>query len=920
VTGSPGSYPANPLQGGYHAFRLTTGSLDQARYTWRFAVRGEVDPGRLEAAATCTLAEVQALSEWPDLLPRPDPPHLGGRPAGCTVRAVAGGADLDLTIHHLAADGAALDALCRQISRRYLDPAPPPATPTVTTGPLGAALAGLAGERADADYAYWSRVWADLDSMPSPPTRPRPGTVDYRISSAPVDPVSMRRSARARRTTLTGLLIGACTDAAAHVLSAPLRTVVVPIDLRPHLSLPEDDAHLIGFAVNSLVLPTAPLRDGDRLREVAAALLDHGLTPMPILTGRYTREHARIAPTASWLVQIVAEPPPSLQLPGSRSATALDGSASHGRDGLVTLVVGERPRVDLALAGASPGTAQRLAATLAELLEGADRPSTTPAGGPTPRSTAGRPEPVTGGPAGAAADTAGSAADTAGSAADTAGSAADTGQHAAGVASAVQDVWREVLGLVAVPPDAHFLTLGGTSVAAVTLSHRLATRYGIDLPPDVVLTRPRLADHIRLARRLRSEAGDGPATAARTATPVVMPSVMYRYMKHHHDGVFNTEYNLGYSWRISGPVDAGALAAAAGACIRRHEALQLRYVRDADAWKVYGAPVDEALEITRLGADTYDDDTAVHALLEEERVRPFAPRHPLIRIKLWSDPPGQRHLLNITVPHLIFDGWSKNVLLADLAAFYTDGPGAPRPPVHGWSAYREHLLTRVDAGLDAFTYWNRQLRGTRPLLDLPDRTRAEVQRGLPSATLAIDLDRDRFERRRRALAAAGTTPELATITAVIAALARVFGSDDVLIGLPAANRDDARWAHTIALMSLYLPIRYRITDRPVDAASVRRLVRDAQAHRLPFETVKAVTDSPVPTDCAVTIATPATPFQLPGARAAPVAAPTRTAHRPMDVILDIAGDTPTLLLGYLVDHVPAGSARRLLDQVAGELT
>jgi hypothetical protein len=309
----------------------------------------------------------------------------------------------------------------------------------------------------------------------------------------------------------------------------------------------------------------------------------------------------------------------------------------------------------------------------------------------------------------------------------------------------------------------------------------------------------------------------------------------------------------------------------------------------------------------------------VQEIVGAERAQPFEPHRPLVRMALWSESAGGRHLFTVTVPHMVFDGWSKSILLADLIAFYADGAGAVRPPVHGWWDYREDQLARVDAGLDAFTYWHRHLRDARPLLDLDDSTRAAVQRGLPTATLTAELG-PAYERRRRASAAAGVTPELATLTAVIRALSVVFDSDDVLVGLPAANRDDARWAQTVALVSLYLPIRHRAGRGTADASSVRQVLRDALAHRLPFETVKAVTDSGVPTDCAVTVATPAPPFALPGMTATPIVTPTTTAHRPIDVILDITGERARLAVGHLVDLVPAAGARRVLDLVAEELT
>lgn len=94
-----GSYAASSLRTGYHAYRVATRSLDKAFFTMEFTFRGDVDTSRLDAAVAHTIHEVEALAEWPDLRPRPnpgdqpmppppgrrprelcDPPHEGRRP------------------------------------------------------------------------------------------------------------------------------------------------------------------------------------------------------------------------------------------------------------------------------------------------------------------------------------------------------------------------------------------------------------------------------------------------------------------------------------------------------------------------------------------------------------------------------------------------------------------------------------------------------------------------------------------------------------------------------------------------------------------------------------------------------------------------------------------------------------------------
>lgn len=267
---------------------------------------------------------------------------------------------------------------------------------------------------------------------------------------------------------------------------------------------------------------------------------------------------------------------------------------------------------------------------------------------------------------------------------------------------------------VDLPADGHFLALGGTSIAAVSLSHLLENSSGLALKPDVILANPRFADQVALARPVADEPAreqHGPTAVSRGAPR--MPSVMYRYMKHAIDGAFNTEYNLGFAWEVTGPLDVGALAAALRGCCERHEAFRLRYFADGADWKVYEARPDDPLEIVRLDLGQMDDDGLIN-LAERERGHPFMPRQSLVRGRLWLDSRNQRHLLNLTIPHMIFDGWSKDVLMADLGMLYRDG-GADRRPAPEGSIVSTSSKCWSGRGTPSTGQWGRPARSARYL-------------------------------------------------------------------------------------------------------------------------------------------------------------------------------------------------------------
>ncbi len=186
---------------------------------------------------------------------------------------------------------------------------------------------------------------------------------------------------------------------------------------------------------------------------------------------------------------------------------------------------------------------------------------------------------------------------------------------------------------------------------------------------------------------------------------------------------------------LRGPLQAGRLQAAWSAVIDRHAVLRTGFV-----W----SGVDEALQVVAApgvrpqwsehdwrGRPRAERDRDLARWLAADRARPFSLTDPpLLRLALLRTGPDE-HLLVWTVHHLVTDGWSAPLVLADLAACYRgeQAPVTARP-------YRDFIAWQRARDLtEASDFWRAELAGFSAPTPLPGAQASRDEAGLSEAGL-----------------------------------------------------------------------------------------------------------------------------------------------------------------------------------------
>ena len=309
----------------------------------------------------------------------------------------------------------------------------------------------------------------------------------------------------------------------------------------------------------------------------------------------------------------------------------------------------------------------------------------------------------------------------------------------------------------------------------------------------------------------------------------------------------SAEYNVTRAVRLAGALRVDVLARAVGEVVRRHSVLRTTFGMGD------GAPVQRVapslalpLPVIDLAALPAGDRLAeAGRRVDREGRRPFdLAAGPLLRLNLLRLA-GTEHLVVSAMHHIVSDGWSTGLLFREMGVLYEAflaGRPSPLPELPIQYAdfalwQREHLDGEVLQG--QLDWWKRHFEGAPDSLDLPtDRPRAEA-RGAPAARCAFDLPRGTAEALRAIAQAEGATLFMILFAAWSALLSRASGQEDVVLGVPIANRNRTEIEGLIGFFVNTLALRTDLSGDPAWRellARVRRTTVGAYAHQdLPFE-------------------------------------------------------------------------------------
>ncbi len=349
----------------------------------------------------------------------------------------------------------------------------------------------------------------------------------------------------------------------------------------------------------------------------------------------------------------------------------------------------------------------------------------------------------------------------------------------------IRDIWATTLHLppASLSSDSHFFHLGGHSLLAAQVCGKLSAALGNTFRPKQLFEHPVFADFCDQIRGTEPDTNPLlPLTPTGKTAAIVANrfiGMLYsRTLGRPEDNTYNIVVRIDFSREIN-PL---SLRRAFSELLAANPIFRAAFTEEqGDLWlRAAGDSPLPAIPLVDTATDTITE--RAEALRNEPLGMSAAP---LWRGEIHCTVEGDTTLL-FCVHHALFDGWSLNLFLEELAARYEGRSCAPRLT---WFDYWHWApcLPKSRPFLNSIAYWKKKLAGVDAHTELP----TDFRRKRPDANAAIDL---RIEPSTATALKAFADTQNITLSPLLMALFvawiwRLTGQEELVCSYPYAARD-----------------------------------------------------------------------------------------------------------------------------------
>ncbi|MFD3259476.1 amino acid adenylation domain-containing protein, partial [Paenibacillus lentus] len=382
-------------------------------------------------------------------------------------------------------------------------------------------------------------------------------------------------------------------------------------------------------------------------------------------------------------------------------------------------------------------------------------------------------------------------------------------------------LWADVLHMDQAGAGDHFFENGGNSLKAMMLSGRIHQQFNIEVSLSDMFRYPVLS---QMAEYIQSQEKTGfiqiPKAEEQEQYPV-SPMQKRLYLLHQLEGT-GISYNMPSVFKVTGDLDVERVQSALNELIGRHETLRTSF-------SMIGENIYQTIHPTvTVQPDYFDGEEKDLQQLVSSRIQPFnLSQAPLIRLSVIRLD-RQSHVFVFDMHHIISDGISMEILMADFAACYRNELLPALPIQYKDYAVWQHDLLAETSNRSQEQFWLKCFSGELPILNLPTDFTRPVIRQFQGKRHRFEVP-DHLTNRLRAISkSTGTTMYTVMLAAFNMMLAKYSGQSDITIGTPVSGRRYESLENLIGMFVNTLAMR----NYPEEDKSILQFVEEVKQNTL----------------------------------------------------------------------------------------
>ncbi len=377
------------------------------------------------------------------------------------------------------------------------------------------------------------------------------------------------------------------------------------------------------------------------------------------------------------------------------------------------------------------------------------------------------------------------------------------------------ELWKKVLGNRKINSNDNFLLIGGDSIKVIRLCALINQQFNTQVSFSQFLTNPTIAKLAPLIIKQQQNTlhSDGIIIPTNQKNFYDLSPGQKRLWILSQIEVDQRGYIISCTYDIEGRLNVNALKNSFRDIVLKHEILRTTFQLIDDEVKQCILPV-ENFSVSYFDLSRTNDREEGRIKIRDNFNKPFDLAAELLFKVILLKLEDNKYSLGIAMHHIVSDAWSIDILTKELAGFYNsylleDANIALEMPRIQYKDYAEWLHHKLLSNYfeTEKIFWSEYLAGVMPKIRLPYDFERSMVRGFTGDCVTIHLD-SKTLRPLAGLAQSGnTTLFVALLTVIKTFLYKYSGDEDIILGVPVADRENIETENCIGFFVNTIPVR-----------------------------------------------------------------------------------------------------------------